>query len=35
MKNILLIIILFPTLIFAQDDNIKGKWILYFLISHT
>lgn len=31
MKNILLLIILFPTFIFAQGDNIKGKWILdYF-----
>lgn len=30
MKNILLLIILFPTLIFAQDDIIKGKWILYY-----
>lgn len=30
MKNLLLLIILFPTLIFAQGDNIKGKWILYY-----
>lgn len=31
MKNILLLIILFPTLIFAQGDNIKGKWILDYV----
>jgi len=31
MKNILLLILLFPTLIFAQGDNIKGKWILDYV----
>ena len=31
MKNILLLIVLFPIVIFAQGDNIKGKWILDYV----
>lgn len=31
MKNIVLLILLFPTLLFAQGDNIKGKWILDYV----